>query len=74
VDGKVVTDLLEPVIGKPGQVRLVFQGLSTRWALSDEKHPMLSVRLRSDGLLEDRVRPGWCTGTQLSITGAKSML
>jgi hypothetical protein len=59
VDGKVITDLLEPVIGKPGQVRLVFQGLSTRWALNDEKHPLLGVRLRPDGLVETTHDDGW---------------
>jgi len=59
VDGKVITDLLEPVIGKPGQVRLVFQGLSMRWALNDEKHPLLGVRLRPDGLVEASRDDGW---------------
>jgi hypothetical protein len=59
VDGKVVTDLLEPVIGKVGQVRLVFQGVSARWALHDEKHPLLSVRVRPDGLVETRHGDGW---------------
>jgi hypothetical protein len=59
VDGKVITELLEPVIGKPGQVRLVFQGLSARWALNDEKHPLLSVRLRPDGLVEASRDDGW---------------
>ena len=38
MDGKVVTELLEPVIGKVGQVRLVFQGVSARWA-----HPSVIV-------------------------------
>jgi hypothetical protein len=59
VDGKVITELLAPVVGKPGQVRLVFQGLSARWALSDEKHPLLSVRLRPDGLIEASRDDGW---------------
>lgn len=59
MDGKVITDLLELVIGKPGQVRLVLQGLSTRWALNDEKHPLLSVRLRPDGLVETSRDDGW---------------
>jgi len=59
VDGQVVADLLAPVIGKAGQVRLVFQGLSTRWALNDEKRPLLSVRLRPDGLVETSHDDGW---------------
>ncbi|MGE5291236.1 MAG: hypothetical protein ACM3ML_29360 [Micromonosporaceae bacterium] len=59
MDGKVIIELLDPVIGKPGQVRVVFQGLSTRWALNDEKHPLLSVRLRSDGLVETSHEDGW---------------
>jgi hypothetical protein len=59
VDGKVITELLEPVIGKLGQVRLVFQGLSARMALNDDKHPLLSVRLRPDGLVETSHDDGW---------------
>ena len=59
MDGKVIADLLEPVIGKPGQVRLVCQGLGTRWALNDEKHPLLSARLRPDGLVEISRDDGW---------------
>lgn len=59
MDGKVITDLLEPVIGRPGQVRLAFQGLNTRWAINDEKHPLRSVRLRPDGLVETAHDDGW---------------
>jgi hypothetical protein len=59
VDGKVITELLEPVIGKPGQVRLALQGLGGRWAINDEKHPLLSVRLRPDGLVETSHEDGW---------------
>jgi hypothetical protein len=59
VDGRVVTELLEPVIGKPGQIRLVLQGVNARWALNDEKHPLLSVRLRPDGLVETSRDDGW---------------
>jgi len=59
VDGKVIADLLQPVIGKPGQVRLVCQRQNTRWALNDEKHPLLSVRLRPDGLVETSRDDGW---------------
>ncbi len=58
MDGKVITDLLEPVVGKPGQVRLLFQG-GARLALHDEKHPLLSVRLRPDGLVETSHDDGW---------------
>jgi hypothetical protein len=59
VDGKVITELLEPVIGKLGQVRLVFHGLSARMALNDDKHPLLGVRLRPDGLVETSHDDGW---------------
>jgi hypothetical protein len=59
VDGKVITELLEPVIGKPGQVRLVLQGLGTRWALNDDRRPLRSVRLRPDGLVETSHEDGW---------------
>lgn len=59
MDGKVIADLLAPVIGKPGQVRLVFQGLSMRMALNDDKHPLLGVRLRPDGLVETSHDDGW---------------
>jgi hypothetical protein len=58
VDGKVITELLEPVIGKAGLVRLAFQG-GTRWAINDEKHPLLSARLRPDGLIETSHEDGW---------------
>ena len=58
MDGKVITDLLEPVVGKPGQVRLLFQG-GARLALHDEKHPLLSVRVRPDGLVETSHGDGW---------------
>jgi len=59
VDGTVIVELLEPVIGKQGQVRLAFRGLSGRWTLNDEKRPLLSVRLRPDGLLETTREDGW---------------
>ena len=59
MDGTVIVELLEPVIGKPGQVRLVFKGLGGRWTLNDEKHPLLSVRLRADGLIETSREDGW---------------
>ena len=59
MDGKVIIELLEPVIGKAGQVRLAFQGMGARWALNDEKHPLVSVRLRPDGLVETSHEDGW---------------
>jgi hypothetical protein len=52
-------DLLQPVIGKQGQVRLLFRGLSARWTLNDEKHPLLTVQLRPDGLVEVSRDDGW---------------
>lgn len=59
MDARVVTKMLEPLIGKTGQVRLVVQGLSSRWAVNDDKHPLLSVNLRSDGLVEISRDDGW---------------
>ncbi len=59
MDGTVIVELLEPVIGKPGQVRFVVRGLAGRWSLNDEKHPLLSVRLRPDGLVETSRDDGW---------------
>ncbi len=59
MDGTVIVELLEPVIGKQGQVRLVFRGLNARWTLNDEKHPLLGVRLRPDGLVETSRGDGW---------------
>ena len=59
MEGKVIVDLLEPVVGKQGQVRLVLRGLSGRWALNDEKHPLLAVRLRPDGFVETTRDDGW---------------
>jgi hypothetical protein len=54
-----MVDLLQPVIGKQGQVRLLFRGLSARWTLNDEKHPLLTVQLRPDGLVEVSRDDGW---------------
>ena len=59
MEGTVLVALLEPLIGKPGQVRLVFSGLSLRMALNDEKHPLTGIRLRSDGLVEASHDEGW---------------
>ena len=59
MDGVVIVELLEPVIGRQGQVRLLFRGLSTRWTLTDEKHPLLTARLRPDGLVEATRDDGW---------------
>jgi len=59
VDVRVVTDLLEPLIGKTGQVRLVMQGMSSRWAVNDDKHPLQNVNVRSDGLVEISRDDGW---------------
>lgn len=59
MDGRVVVELLEPVIGKQGQVRILFRGLSGRWILNDEKHPLVTVRLRNDGLVETSRDDGW---------------
>jgi hypothetical protein len=54
-----MVDLLRPVIGKPGQVRLVVHGLNGRWTLNDDKHPLLSMNLRDDGLIEFSRDDGW---------------
>jgi hypothetical protein len=59
VQGSLVVELLQPVIGKQGQVRLVVRGLSGRWTLNDDKHPLLDVRLRPDGLIETTRDDGW---------------
>ena len=56
MDGKVITDLLEPVIGKLGQVRLALQGRGD--GSNDEKHPLLS-RGSADGLVETSHADGW---------------
>jgi hypothetical protein len=54
-----MVELLEPVIGKQGQVRLLFRGAGARWALNDEKHVLAGVRLRPDGLVEATRDDGW---------------
>ena len=43
-----MVDLLEPVIGKQGQVRLLFRGLSARWTLNDEKHRRIGYFMESE--------------------------
>ena len=59
MQGSVLVELLEPVLGKQGQVRLVVRGLNGRWTLNDDKHPLLGVRQRPDGLLEFTRDDGW---------------
>jgi hypothetical protein len=59
VQGSVLVELLDPVLGKQGQVRLVVRGLNGRWTLNDDKHPLLSVQQRPDGLLEFTRDDGW---------------
>jgi hypothetical protein len=59
VQASVMVDLLQPVIGKQGQVRLVVRGLNGRWTLNDDKHPLLSMKLRDDGLIEFTRDDGW---------------
>ena len=55
----MIVELLEPVVGKPGQVRLISRGAGARWTLNDEKHPLTGVRLRPDGLVETSRDDGW---------------
>jgi hypothetical protein len=59
VQGSVLVELLEQVLGKQGQVRLVVRGLNGRWTLNDDKHPLLGVQQRPDGLLEFTRDDGW---------------
>jgi hypothetical protein len=59
VQGSVLVELLEPVLGKSGQVRLVVRGLNGRWTLNDDKHPLTGVTQRPDGLLEFTRDDGW---------------
>jgi len=59
VQGRVIVELIEPLIGKQGQVRLLFRGLNGRWTLSDDKHPLVAVQLRPDGLIETSRDDGW---------------
>lgn len=59
MQGSVLVELLEPVLGKQGQVRLVVRGLNGRWTLNDDKHPLLGVWQRPDGLLEFTRDDGW---------------
>jgi hypothetical protein len=54
-----MVELLQPVLGKQGQVRLVVRGLNGRWTLNDDKHPLLGVQQRPDGLLEFTRDDGW---------------
>ena len=59
MQGSVLVELLEQVLGKQGQVRLVVRGLNGRWTLNDDKHPLLGVQQRPDGLLEFTRDDGW---------------
>ena len=59
MQGSVLVELVEPVLGKQGQVRLVVRGLNGRWTLNDDKHPLIGVQQRPDGLLEFTRDDGW---------------
>ena len=59
MEGRVIVELIEPLIGKWGQVRLLFRGLNGRWTLNDDKHPSVAVQLRPDGLIETSRGDGW---------------
>jgi len=71
VDGTTLVELLEPVIGKHGQARLLFRALGARWTLNDEKHPLLSVRLRPDGLVETSRDDGWDVVDPVDVLGVE---
>ena len=47
-----------PLSASQERLRLLFQG-GARLAWDDEKHPLLSVRLRPDGLVETSHEDGW---------------
>ena len=59
MQGSVVVELLQPVLGKQGQGRLVVRGLNGRWTLNDDKHPLLSMKLRDNGRIEFTRDDGW---------------
>lgn len=59
MNGATLVELLEPVIGKQGHVRLALRGLSGGWTVNDEKHPLVSVKVRPDGLIEVTRDDGW---------------
>lgn len=59
MEGTVVVELIRPLIGKQGQVKLLFRGLNGRWTLNDDKHPLTDVRIRPDGLVETSREDGW---------------
>ena len=59
MEGTVVVELIQPLIGKQGQVRLLFRGVNGRWSLNDDKHPLTAVRIRPDGLVETSREDGW---------------
>lgn len=59
MDGSTVVELIKPLIGKPGQVRLLFRGANGRWTLNDDKHPLTAVGVREDGLVETSREDGW---------------
>ena len=59
MDGTVIVALIEPLVGKQGQVRLLFRGVNGRWTINDDKHPLIGVQLRPDGLVETTRDDGW---------------
>lgn len=59
MDGTVIVNLLQPVVGEQGQARILVRGLNSRWSLNDDKHPLLRAELRPDGLVQTFRDDGW---------------
>ena len=59
MDGKVITELLEPVIGKAGQVRLAFQGWARGGPSTTRSIPWSASGSAPTGSLQTSHEDGW---------------
>jgi hypothetical protein len=58
VIGKTLVELLEPLIGKTGVV-IVRSRSGSKWLLTDNENPLVSVKVSEDGLVEATTKLGW---------------
>ena len=52
MDANVVAEQLNKITGKPGQAGVILHGNGGHIGLGDGKHPIISVTIRPDGLIE----------------------
>jgi hypothetical protein len=59
MDANVIAEQLKKITGKPGQAGVILHGNGGHIVLGDGKHPITSVTIRPDGLIEVTSDTGW---------------